>query len=273
MRIPLYLAILLLGAVHVGAAESWKSADYIKYEKMAEAGDGTAMVTIGLYYHQGEGVQQDYRKAAEWYLKAIAAGNADAFNNLGVLFRDGNGLPQNRKLAYLIFLTIHMEGMGDEETVMRANRNLRKIIDTTSDAERGEALSYTWPYVLQLVMSLGADTEIRDSVLPTTELPRIRDNDWWLDSERARMTFESPPPWDKIKAAEQASQPITTDQQAIEAAMLLLQRHQADWGPVTRVLRTGSDWFRLEFAHGTDQAERVVLVDPATGEASFPMPR
>jgi len=263
----------LPGAALASADNSRKSADYIKYEKLAAAGDGTAMVTMGLYYHQGEGVQQDYQKAAEWYLKAMAAGNADAFNNLGVLFRDGNGVPQNRKLAYLIFLAIHMEGMGGEETVMRANRNLRKIIDLTTDDERAEALSYTWPYVVQLVMSLGADTEIRESVLPTTERPRIRDNEWWLDSERAKMTFVSPPPWDKIMVAEQASQPITTEQQAIDAARLLLQRHQADWGPVTRVLRTGSNWFRVEFAHDNREAERVVLVDPTTGEASFPMPR
>ena len=73
--------------------------------------------------------------------------------------------------------------------------------------------------------------------------------------------------------AAQAAQPITTEQQAIAAAMLLLQHHKANWGPVTRVLRTGSNWFRVEFAHETGQAERVVLVDPVTGEASFPMPR
>lgn len=209
MRMPLCLLVILLGSASASADDSGKSAEYIKYEKMAEEGDGDAMVTIGVYYHQGEGVKQDYAKAAEWYRKAIAVGNADAFSNLGVLFRDGSGVPQNRKLAYLIFLAIHMEGIGDEQTQIRAGRNLEKLIEMTSESERAEALSYTWAYVVQLFMSLGVDTEIRESVLPTTEQPRIRDNDWWLDSERAQMTFVSPPPWDKIK---DTKQPVETTQ-------------------------------------------------------------
>jgi hypothetical protein len=67
-----------------------------------------------------------------------------------------------------------------------------------------EALSYTWNYVDQVVKSRGKKTEINESVLPTKARPRIRDNHWWLESERKKMTFKSPPPWDKVDGDEPA---------------------------------------------------------------------
>jgi hypothetical protein len=49
--------------------------------------------------------------------------------------------------------------------------------------------------VVQILQSRGKNLKIGADVLPTKERPRIRDNGWWLDGERAKMTFESPPPW------------------------------------------------------------------------------
>lgn len=186
----LLLAALLLPVLARPATTEQK-----KYEALAKKGDSAAMIELGLIHHRGDGVPVDYTKALDWYLQAYEKFDGDAFNNIGVLFRDGLGVPQDRKIAYLLFLAVHMEGLGTEDTQMRAGRNLSRLVEATTDEERSLALSYTWPYVDQVVKSRGKKTAVGKDVLPSKNRPRIRDNDWWLDSERAAMKFESPPPW------------------------------------------------------------------------------
>ncbi len=190
--------LVFLAAAH--AVESPpKDIGVAGFEKLAAEGDAQAMTELGLRYHQGRTVKQDYALAYDWYMKAVEKGDGDAFNNLGVLHRDGLGVPKNQKVAYLIFLAVHMEGMGTEATQMRAGRNLQKLVDQLPKTEVHEALSYTWPYVIQILKTRGKDLSTGPDVLPAKDRPRIRDNDWWLDSERAGMTFESPPPWNVKK--------------------------------------------------------------------------
>ena len=45
-----------------------------------------AMSNLGVLYHNGQGVAQDYAKAREWYEKAAAKGDALAMTNLGLLY-------------------------------------------------------------------------------------------------------------------------------------------------------------------------------------------
>lgn len=65
-------------------------------------------------------------------------------NNLGVPHRDGLGVPPP-KVAYLIFLAVHTEGMGTAETQIRAGRNLQRLVDPLPKTEVHEARSYTGP--------------------------------------------------------------------------------------------------------------------------------
>jgi hypothetical protein len=192
------LAVLLLVPACL-AATGPKDPEFARYEEMARKGDAHAMTEIGLRYHEGRSVKQDYTLAYDWYMKAIEKNDGDALNNLGVLHRDGLGVPKNQKVAYVIFLAVHMEGLGHEATQIRANRNLRRLIDQLPKEDIYEALSYTWPYVVQIMKSRGKNLTVGRDVLPAKDRPRIRDNNWWLDSERAEMTFESPPPWNQKK--------------------------------------------------------------------------
>jgi len=171
--------------------------DRAKYEALANQGDARAMTTLGLMYHQGKDVEQDYKRAFDWYMKAVEGGDGDAFNNIGVMYRDGLGVVKNQRIAYLIFLAIHMEGMGDDDTQVRAGRNLSNLAAQMPEKDVQEAISYTWPYVIQVIKSRGVELQVGAEVLPSEKLPRIRDNGWWMESERAKMTFSSPPPWDK----------------------------------------------------------------------------
>ena len=77
--------------------------DYTKalewYNKAANAGNDSAMYSIGYMYDYGEGVEQDYTKALEWYNKAANAGNSAAINNIGYMYEFSEGVEQDYSKA------------------------------------------------------------------------------------------------------------------------------------------------------------------------------
>jgi TPR repeat protein len=66
----------------------------------AEKGDASAQSYLGVTYHYGKGVPQDYKAALQWYRKSAEQGHADAKYNLGVMYNNGQGVPQAYKAAY-----------------------------------------------------------------------------------------------------------------------------------------------------------------------------
>ena len=119
------------------------------FESLAEDGDDRVMVQLGIIYYEGTEVEQDYEKAMDWWLKAFEKENPDAFVNLGVMHRDGNGVPKNKKIAYCIFLTTHMCGLGSQSTQYRSNGCLRNIMGELSLDEIKDCLSnYTVGYIM-----------------------------------------------------------------------------------------------------------------------------
>jgi hypothetical protein len=100
------------------------------------------------------------------------------------------------KSPTLFFLNASRSGEGTDRTRARAQQALDRLSGEISQAEIQEALSYTWPYVRQVLRSQGTDFTITPEVLPAKGRPRIRDNDWWQENEKIGMTFRSPPPWD-----------------------------------------------------------------------------
>jgi TPR repeat protein len=67
----------------------------------AQQGDAKAQVFVAYLYETGQGVNQNYAKAAEWYNKAAQQGNPVARTQLGNMYRIGKGVPQNYVLAYM----------------------------------------------------------------------------------------------------------------------------------------------------------------------------
>ena len=67
----------------------------------AQQGDAKAQVFVAYLYETGQGVVQNYAKAAEWYSRAAQQGNAVAQTQLGNMYRLGKGVPQNYILAYM----------------------------------------------------------------------------------------------------------------------------------------------------------------------------
>ena len=56
------------------------------FEDFAKNGNKQAQAVIGDMYSDGEGVEQNYFKAYEWYEKAANQGYALAQNNLGLMY-------------------------------------------------------------------------------------------------------------------------------------------------------------------------------------------
>ena len=54
---------------------------------------------LGLLFHYGTDVEQDYEKAFKWYYKAAQQGHAKAQCNLGLLYSKGLGVPENKQAA------------------------------------------------------------------------------------------------------------------------------------------------------------------------------
>lgn len=67
----------------------------------AQQGDAKAQVFVAYLYETGQGVRQNYAKAAEWYGRAAQQGNPEAQTQLGNMYRVGKGVPQNYVLAYM----------------------------------------------------------------------------------------------------------------------------------------------------------------------------
>ena len=71
------------------------------YRKAADQNNVKAQYNMGVMYHDGQGVKQDYIEALKWYRKAADHGNAQALYNLGVMYFNGQGVQKNHVQAYM----------------------------------------------------------------------------------------------------------------------------------------------------------------------------
>ena len=77
---------VLILSLSFGLTSPATSADVTTTQVIAEQEDADAQYRLGFKYYMGKGVEQDYAKAFEWYLKAASQGNVEAQNNLGELY-------------------------------------------------------------------------------------------------------------------------------------------------------------------------------------------
>lgn len=73
--------------------------DLKKIEDKAFTGDAAAQHDLAALYTAGQGVKQNYERAAAWFKEAANANIANAAYNLGVLYHQGLGVEQNMPLA------------------------------------------------------------------------------------------------------------------------------------------------------------------------------
>ena len=68
-------------------------------QKAAKQDHDKAMHILGILYEEGEGLGQDFKKAAEWQLKASEKGLAEAQMRLALLYDQGKGVEKDEAAA------------------------------------------------------------------------------------------------------------------------------------------------------------------------------
>ena len=122
--IPVLLFSLLLGVPSYSAdfnkgltaAQSGDFATALKeWKPLAEEGNAVAQNNLGLMYHNGWGVPQDYKEAVYWYRLAVEQGYAIAQYNLGLMYEKGKGVPQDDKEAVRLYRLAAEQGYADAQ--------------------------------------------------------------------------------------------------------------------------------------------------------------
>ena len=73
------------------------------YTKSAEQGNAVAKFRLGYCYEEGKGVEKNYEEAVEWYTKSAEQGNVSAMYYLGYCYQEGRGVEQNYKKAVELY--------------------------------------------------------------------------------------------------------------------------------------------------------------------------
>ncbi|MGP9491791.1 tetratricopeptide repeat protein [Psychrobacter sp. AOP7-B1-24] len=73
--------------------------DFNQVQRLANQGNGFAHFILGSMYETGEGVRQDYSKAAQWFEKAAYQEHRIAQFRLGMMYYEGKGVRQNTATA------------------------------------------------------------------------------------------------------------------------------------------------------------------------------
>lgn len=69
----------------------------------SQAGDAVGLFEMGLRFYNGDGVEQNYKKAYEYWLKSAEKGDKTAQYNLGIMIKNGEGVDADDNAAYAWF--------------------------------------------------------------------------------------------------------------------------------------------------------------------------
>ncbi|MCU0576673.1 MAG: sel1 repeat family protein [Desulfobacterota bacterium] len=101
----------------------------------AQQGDAKAQVFVAYLYETGQGVAQNYAKAAQWYGKAARQGNPEAQTQLGNMYRLGKGVPQNYVLAYM-WLDLASQQGSRQAAELKKNVNGKMTASQKGEAKK-----------------------------------------------------------------------------------------------------------------------------------------
>lgn len=84
---------------HQEGADAYAHGNYAvaleKFKPLAEQGNMQAQFSLGVMYHQGQGVPQDDKEAVAWWSKAAEQGHVEAQDSLGMRYARGQGIAQD----------------------------------------------------------------------------------------------------------------------------------------------------------------------------------
>lgn len=87
---------------------------------MAERGSAQAAYGLGVAYDRGQGVRQDYPRAAHWYRIAAQRGSAQAQLSLAVMCQFGQGVPRDAAQAVQWYRRAARQGLPAAQSSLAA---------------------------------------------------------------------------------------------------------------------------------------------------------
>jgi localization factor PodJL len=108
------------------------------FKQSAVGGIAEAQYNVAVMYSEGMGVPRDPALAATWYRKAAQQGNANAAFNLGVAYSNGTGVPQNVQEAVRWFRRAAASG------VINAQFNLGLLYERGEGVPQSLVEAYAW---------------------------------------------------------------------------------------------------------------------------------
>ena len=154
------------------------SAEVNTLNEKAQKGDIQAQAELAKRYFKGDGVKQNYKKAARWYLQLAEKDVADAQLTLGLMYIRGNGVQQDDTKA------IHWLTMAAEQRVPTAQYLLGLAYAEGHGVDKDLTKAFMW---YEIAAALG----YKDAVDARTNLEkRLPDdivehaeqmaNEWWM---------------------------------------------------------------------------------------------
>ena len=140
---------------------------------LAEQGDASAQINLGVKYDTGEGVPQDYVEAVRWFRLAAEQGDASAQINLGVMYDTGEGVPEDDVEAVRWFRLAAEQGDAKAQHKLGRmydfgmSQSMFRLFGTDKDVPQDDVEAHMW-FSLAASRSSDADRELsvlfRDSV-------------------------------------------------------------------------------------------------------------
>ncbi len=108
-----------------------------EFQPLAEQGDKSAQLGLGMMYQDGEGVPQDYKEAVKWFTLAVEQGHVGAQFFLGSMYFNGEGVSKDNVRAHMWFNTSASNG---DELAAEIRDSLEKIL-TPEEIEKAQGLA------------------------------------------------------------------------------------------------------------------------------------
>ena len=111
---------------------------YRELVPLARAGDVDAQYYLGGLYYKGEGVEQDYRKAVEWFGRSADRGNAKAQTDLAQCYLFGFGVEKDSEIAVTWYRRAAAQGYAP------AALNLATLVFSGTGTGRDLVEAHVW---------------------------------------------------------------------------------------------------------------------------------
>lgn len=131
------------------------------WERLAEANNTTAIITLAIMLKEGQGGPADPSRALDLLIQSVRlnAGSADASRALSMMYFEGaGGAARNPIVAYaLLTLTSEMRAVAiDSGVSRRLVRDFQRAHASLSPSERSQALCLPVSYVQAFTLSKGS---------------------------------------------------------------------------------------------------------------------